>query len=244
MNRDEFSIIETMKILQKHASDLESANRQFRREISVYRRKINSLQDENQNNDVNIYDQVTKTNQMIAAATETLRDIRILKRENHSLASEIKSAEKELNDLLADNLNLSKEINITSLHLDQDKKIVEHYNSFLLQILLPQHSKQGKITVKFNSAVKTTNILNHSSKMQTLLQELKQLPNSFNSQPLNIKESMIKTLCSAKETINTLQFEMGLLKQKRIINQYTASQINEKEQYISVIAQAMNRISF
>ena len=78
-------LVEAMAALQKRVHDLEEANGSFRRESALLRLQLNSMTHDQTNKEEKMLYEADDTLMMLESASEALKDLRQLKRENRVL---------------------------------------------------------------------------------------------------------------------------------------------------------------
>ncbi|OHS99628.1 hypothetical protein TRFO_33861 [Tritrichomonas foetus] len=236
-----------IKALQERVHELESANGAYRREIALLRLKLNDnilRQEENHGN--NMYD-VDNTVQMLSSASETLKELRQIKRENRFLVEESSKLEKQLGKLLRENNEIAAQNSIISNKLKKCQELQSSYETFILQILTPsQIQRNVKLDIIFVNSAMTKITHSMPAKMQMLIKKLRSLPPDFNAQRIETKRKIIQTLLETRDLIDELNYEIEELKQTSLTEgalKRSRPQIETKQNYVAVLIQESNRFN-
>ena len=240
-------LVAAIKALQDRVKELESANGEFRREISLLRLKLNSDSLYQEENNENNLIEADNTVLMLSSAAETLKELRQIKRENRELAEEANKLEAQLGKILRENNELSNKNSYISERLQKCKELQSEYESYILQIVAPRQTQQNvKLDVVFvNSAITS---ITHSmpAKMQMLIKKLRSFPPDFNIQRIETKRKIISALIEAREMIDDLNYDIEELLQTNATpgaRKRIQPQIESKQNYVAVLIQESNRFN-
>ena len=246
MEEDENPILaDAIAALQARVRELEDANGAYRREITLLRLRLSETTRSQTSTEEHMLFQADNTAQMLESASEALKDLRQLRRENRMLKDAKQDIEKELGKLLRENSELKAKAAVMSQKTRELTDLEHEYESMILDVLTPAPpGKDVKLNIQFmhSSVAKETHSL--PAKLQMLLNQLHRFPTDFSGQRIGMKKQIIEALEDGKEMIDTLNFEIEQLKgnmkgpnrQKRL-----KPEIDTKMNHIAVLQHTMNR---
>lgn len=247
-NEENPILVEAMAALQKRVHDLEEANGAFRRESALLRLQLNSMTHDQTNTEEKMLYEADDTLMMLESASEALKDLRQLKRENRILKSAKEELNKRLGKVLRQNSEIKAKVAALKAKASEIETLQKEYDAMLIGVLTPkvdsQTTRRVKLDIDFmhNSGAKQTHSL--PAKLQTLLQELKTLPSEFSAQRIGTKQQIVTALSTGKNMIETMLFEIEQLKMEGttpIAQRRVQPKIEMKMNHIAVLKKTMER---
>jgi regulator of replication initiation timing len=237
---------DAMAGLQQRIAELEEDNSAYRREISVLRLKLNSTTKTQTSSESELIFAAGGTIQMLASATETLKELRHVKQANRQLAAQCASMERSLGKLLRENADLKTKISVTRDKLQDSRGLQYEYDALFLEFLIPRQIRSpDKLHIAFAHSSVTRDTHSLPRKIQMLLQDLQALPIDFSKQRMDVKRRIIDVLGSAKEMVDYLEEEIAVIELESVgstSQRRTRPVIERKQNHIAVIIQMMNRL--
>ena len=246
MQEDENTVLaDAIAALQARVNELEEANGAYRRESTILRMRLNEITMSQTSAEEHMLMQADNTAQMLESASEALKDLRQLKRENRMLKNAKQDIDKELGKLLRENSELKAKVSVMNQKTKELTEIEHEYESMILEVLTPTPpSKDVKLDIQFMHSSVTKDTHSLPAKLQILLSQLQKFPTDFSGQRIQTKKQIVEALESGKEMIEALNFEIeqmktnmtGVNRQKRL-----KPMIDTKMNHIAALQHAMNR---
>lgn len=241
-------LVEAMAALQKRIHDLEEANGLFRRESALLRLQLNSMTHEQTDTEEKMLYEADDTLMMLESASEALKDLRRLKRENRLLRSAKDDLNQQLGKVLRQNSEIKAKVTAIKAKTSELESLQKEYDAMIIDVLTPkidiQPSKCVKLDIDFMHNLGARQTHSMPAKLQTLLQELKTLPSDFSAQRIGTKQQIVAALSTGKSMIESMLFEIEQMRmegstpnaQKRL-----QPKIETKMNHIAVLNKTMER---
>lgn len=248
MNEDGESkvLADAIAALQSRVKELEEANGAFRRESALLRLKLNGNMLNSSENEANLLAKADDTAQQLASTAETLRTLRIIKKENRNLEREYEEMEQTLGKYLRENTEFSQRMSKLEHKIRDAQELQYEYDKMMLEMFTPEtdNLKNVKLNVTFISSAISKETFSMPANLQILLQELRTLPPNFSTQKQSVKVKIIDALNKAKERIEMLNFELENLKKEnkgKTAQKRCKPIIESKLNCIAALSNAMKR---
>lgn len=244
-NHENAILAGAMNALQERVKELESCNGAFRREISLLRLRLNESFFQSAESEENNLADAENMVQMLSSTTETLHELRQIKKENRLLQEEAAQIETELGTILKENTVLSVKNKKMEKQISDFRELQSEYEAFILQILSPQPVKKNvKLDVTFLKTIGTKTTYSIPAKIQTQLSKLRSLPIDFANQRIETKKEIIQALMDTKSIIDDLNYEIYEIQSTAkadVSLKRDEKRIQKKLNYIAVLTQETNR---
>ena len=245
---DSKAAVDAMAALQARIKELESGNSKLRKESSKL--KVLADQDENEFQDkANSLLQLSENAQvMLDSASETLLDLRRIRKENRMLQKEYDDLQNDLNDKIEADKKLDESITEMEKKKAHAKKLIAEYEALFKEILAPPAlDMELSGNVVFNSTTITQTTYSFPATIQTVVQEIQTLPFPFRDQKLDKKRQILSTLLKARDIASRIADEIHELEIKK--NDLGGMkriqlEIDAKATHYHIITQAMSRFRF
>ena len=245
---DSKAAVDAMAALQARIKELESGNSKLRKEAS--RLKVLADQDESEFQDkANSLLELSENAQvMLDSASETLLDLRRIRKENRMLQKEFDDLQNELNVKKDAEKKIDDSITEMEKKKVSAKKLMSEYEALFKEILAPPAlDLELAGNVVFNSTTITPSTYSFPATIQTVVQEIQTLPFPFRDQKLDKKRQILSTLLKARDIASKIADEIhelelktkdvGAMKRLQI-------EIDAKATHYHIITQAMSRFRF
>jgi chromosome segregation ATPase len=134
--------------LQSRIDELEKDNAAYRRESVLLRLKLNAATESQSGTEARLHFASDDTLQMLTSASEALKDLRQLKRENRLIVEEQSRIEAELGKVLKENADLKKKMNNLRLRIDKSQETRIVYDRLILDMLIPPVPQLGETKLR------------------------------------------------------------------------------------------------
>lgn len=244
---DSKAAVDAMAALQNRIKDLERTNDKLRKESSHLRRVADSDENAVFEREAALMESADKAQKMLEGASETLVELRRLRRENRELQMHFEQLQDVLQKKLEGEERAQSKLDQISSKRTVSQKLISEYEDLFCEILAPPFPTGGAGNVPFNST--TISITTHSlpATLQTCVQMLQTLPYPFREQKLEKKKEIISILLNARDISYKVAEEIHQLEIQKLISgavRRIQSEIDVKSTHLNLLAQAMSRFRF
>lgn len=244
---DSKAAVDAMAALQNRIKDLERTNDKLRKESSHLRRVADSDENAVVEREAALMESANKAQKMLEGASETLVELRRLRRENRELQMHFEQLQDVLQKKLEGEERAQSKLDQISSKRTVSQKLISEYEDLFCEILAPPFPTGGAGNVPFNST--TISITTHSlpATLQTCVQMLQTLPYPFREQKLEKKKEIISILLNARDISYKVAEEIHQLEIQKLTSgavRRIQSEIDVKSTHLNLFAQAMSRFRF
>lgn len=245
---DSKAAVDAMAALQARIKDLEIGNAKLRKEASRLRIMADEDESKLQERELSLLEASDKAQKMLEGASETLVELRRIKKENRLLQKELDELQEQLNDKIQTEKRSEETISAMDKRRKHAKKLIAEYEALFKEILTPPSLDiQMANGITFNNTTITSSTYSFPAVIQTTVQELQTLPFPFRDQKLDKKRQIMGTLLKARDIAARIADEIHELELKKkdagTVRRIQA-EIDVKASHYYVITQAMSRFRF
>jgi cell division septum initiation protein DivIVA len=245
---DSKAAVDAMKALQDRIRELEKNNSKVRKECAQMRSLVEQDEQTLGDREASLIAAADKAQKMLDGASETLVELRRVRRENRDLQQRAADLKKQLEERIAmETTSRTKLLKISNRRENAERLIAEYEALFCELLSPPNFALTGHGNVPFNHT--TISVTTHSlpATLQTCVQMLQTLPVPFRDQKLEKKREIIAILLNARniaykmaEEIHRLELQLCESGSQRRIQ----AEIDVKSSHLGLVTQAMQRFRF
>ena len=244
---DSKAAVDAMAALQARIKDLEMGNAKLRKEAAKLRILADEDESRLQEREMSLLQASEKAQKMLEGASETLVELRRIRKENRSLQRELDDLQAQLNDKLETEKKSESVLNALERRKQNSKKLIAEYEALFKEILTPPALEIERVNgIVFNNTV-TSSTYSLPAMLQTVVQDLQTLPFPFRTQKLEKKREILTTLLKARDIAARIADEIHELEMKKKdigTMRRIQAEIDVKAAHYYVITNAMARFRF
>lgn len=244
---DSKAAVDAMAALQNRIRDLEKSNAKLRKETAHLRRIADADESAVTEREASLLEAADKAQKMLEGASETLVELRRIKRENKQLQIQFDELQERLKKKLDIEDKAQNKLTQLSAKRTHAEKLISEYEDLFCEILAPPFPAGGNGNVPFNNT--TISITTHSlpATLQTCVQMLQTLPYPFREQKLEKKREIIAILLNARDIAYKIAEEIHQLELQKLESgavRRIQAEIDVKATHLNLLTQAMSRFRF
>ena len=243
---DSKAAVNAMAALQSRIKELEIGNAKLRKEAA--RLKVIADEDETklQEREISLLEASDKAQKMLEGASDTLVELRRIKKENRKLQKELDQLQHTLNIKLQSEKKSADTLNAIENRKKHAKQLISEYETLFKEILTPPELDLPKGTsIPFNHTTITSSTHSLPATLQTVVQILQTIP--FREQKLDKKREILAELLKARDIAARIADEihdLELQKKDMISVRRIDAEIEVKASHYYLLTQAMSRFRF
>lgn len=244
---DSKAAVDAMAALQARIRELEAGNARLRRECAKLKESTEKDEASLSEREAAILGAADRAQQMLDGASETLTELRRIKRENRNLRKQLEQMESDLEAKLADDQKKQESIARLNKKRTDSARLIHEFEELFKEILAPPDLHFDELPlIPFNTSV-SQNTYSLPATLQTVIHELQTLPTPFRDQKLEKKREIINVLCAARDIAERIAAEIRELRLKQPEEgsvRRIQAELSVKASHFSLITQAMGRFRF
>lgn len=245
---DSKAAVDAMAALQIRIRELEKGNAALKKECA----KLRAVADEDETTlnqrEMQLLEASDKAQKMLAGASDTLVELRRIRKENRMLQQQLDNLQKELEDKVKEDKKTEESLNSIETKKNSAKKLIAEYEALFKEILSPPELKLNNNTyIPFNHTTISTVTHSLPATLQQVVQILQSLPFPFRDQKIEKKREIMSSLLYARDIAARLADEihdLELQKKDSRVSKKIQSEINTKAAHYQLIRSAMSRFKF
>ena len=245
---DSKAAVDAMAALQARIKDLEMGNAKLRKEAAKLRILADEDESRLQEREMSLLQASEKAQKMLEGASETLVELRRIRKENRSLQKELDDLQSQLNEKLETERKSESVLNALERRKQNSKKLIAEYEALFKEILTPPALDLDRVNgIVFNNTTVTSSTYSLPAMLQTVVQEMQTLPFPFRTQKLEKKREILTTLLKARDIAARIADEIHELEMKKKdigTMRRIQAEIDVKAAHYYVITNAMSRFRF
>lgn len=245
---DSKAAVDAMAALQARIKELERNNSKMRKDCSRLRTLTEADESALNDREASLVLAADKAQKMLEGASETLVELRRVRRENRQMQHHLDDLQQQLTAKLDQEAKTRNNYAKMVSKKDHGEHLLSEYEDLFCEILSPPNFQlKGKGAVPFNNT--TTSITTHSlpATLQTTVQMLQTLPYPFRDQKLEKKREIIDILLYARDIAFKIAEEIHQLEIQKCetgVLRRIQAEIDVKSAHLGLIIQAMSRFRF
>jgi len=245
---DSKAAVDAMAALQARIHELEKSNSLLRKETSRLRKIADQDELSMNEKEMALLSASDKAQKMLEGASETLVELRRIKKENRTLKKTLDELHQEYEQRVSKDQKDEECIQTLEKKRTHAKKLIAEYESLFKEILTPPQidiSQTGSIPFNNTTISPTTHSL--PATLQTTIQELQTLPFPFRDQKLEKKKEIMDFLMKARDIATRIAEEIHDLELQKSEKGYIRRiqpEIDVKKAHYLLLTQAMARFKF
>ena len=245
---DSKAAVDAMAALQARIKELERNNARMRKECA-HLKKITEVDEDSLNDrEASLIAAADKAQKMLEGASETLVELRKVRRENKQLVSRLGDLQKQLSAKLDLEARSKERLEKLESKKDHAENLISEYEDLFCEILSPPNMQlDGTGNVPFNSTTSSITTFSLPATLQTAVQMLQTLPFPFRDQRLDKKREIIGILLNARDIAYKIADEIHQLELQKCetgVMRRIQAEIDVKTAHLALITQAMARFRF
>lgn len=245
---DSKAAVDAMAALQARIKELEEGNAKLRKEASRLRVIADEDESKLQERELSLMEASDRAQKMLEGASETLTELRRIKKENRALEKQLNELQDQLSKKVDAERRSANSLATMEKQRKHAKKLIAEYEALFKEILTPPALNLQRIDgVPFNNTAITANTHSLPATLQTVIQIIQTLPFPFRDQKLEKKREIIVELLKARDISARIADEIHELElQKRDMgnSRRIQAEIDVKASHYYLITQAMSRFRF
>jgi hypothetical protein len=245
---DSKAAVDAMKALQDRIRELEKSNARVRKECAQMRSLVEADTSTLGDREASLIAAADKAQKMLDGASETLVELRRIRRENRELQRRANELKQQVEERQIQEEAAHEKLEKMAGRRENAERLITEYEELFCELLSPPNfALTGHTTVPFNHT--TISVTTHSlpATLQTCVQMLQTLPVPFRDQKLDRKRDIITLLLNARnisykmaEEIHRLELQLSESGNPRRIQ----AEIDVKSSHLQLVTQAMLRFRF
>jgi len=245
---DSKAAVDAMAALQARIKELERGNARVRRECTRLRSLTGNTDASLGDREANLINAADKAREMLEGASETLVELRRMRRENRELAARLSDLQSQLTAKLDGDARRQTRSSGLEAKRDNAERLISEYEELLAEILSPPVMPlSGADSVPFNSTIASITTYSLPATLQTAVKMIQTLPFPFRRQKLEKKREIVAVLVGARDITFKIANEIHALELQKCetgVVRRVQAEIDVKTAHLRMIAQAMARFRF
>lgn len=245
---DSKAAVDAMAALQARIKELEKNNARMRKECAHLRSLTDADEESLNDREASLLSAADKAQKMLEGASQTLLELRKVRRENRQLSSRLDDLQKQLTEKLDLEGRARDSLSKLEAKRTHAEHLISEYEDLFCEILSPPNMHlSGTGNVPFNSTTTAITTYSLPATLQTAVQMLQALPFPFREQRLEKKREIIGILLNARDIAYKIADEIHQLELQKCetgVLRRIQAEIDVKSSHLALITQAMSRFRF